>query len=1271
MSAPALHHVVKLWVLCCLALAGMLLGHALLGSLPADFAGGLVLGTVCSQVGVVLACMGLLGRSAGRQGVSRAAGVLLALFCVVWAVSANDGVPSWYASPMPALALLAAALVSPAAKGRFRLASGWAWAALLLASIASADALVTRPDNWSLLDSRLVVATLALCAVWTYGGPAGRADHPLDPAAAALAIVGSALVLLNGGLLISFAAALALQLSQDARRRERELVAKERRSEEARQHLEEVQRQMLAAVESMSEGFLLLGARGRILFVNAQAAELTGREAQALIGRAASRCFTRPSCPEVHALCVQALRTGQASECEFVIPGTGRWLHLRLHPRGDTVAVCVSDITDRRVAEQGLRSALEENRLMLDNSLDAICILDSAGRFVRANPAVRTMWGHAADELVGVSYLDLVAPEDVLKTMMAMSEVMAGHPTRDFENRILAKDGRVVSTMWSAYWSATLNKVFCVARDLSSRRMKDQLAADQHRILSRVAAGMSLHNVLDEVVQMLEAQVPGMRGAIGVRDRRDGGFAMLAAPRLAPEFARSVMTAAADGHGAIWAQAMDAKAPVFTEDMRQDPLWSSRQGLVDTTDLRACWCAPVMGQDDEALGALMLWHPQPRCPDVQQTDLVAIGAQLAGVAIQHWAHKQALSESEQRFRSLFEHNPAAVFALDIAGGIVEMNGSSSALLGYSRDKLIGAPFGMVVPGWTRDAKAESTPIDARPASSAREVLACHSSGAVRELSVTVVPTFVGERVVGYYAVAYDVTGAKQNLRRLRLHAQVIAGTHDAIALLDLNGRVVDWNKGASRLFGVAPERAVGRSLCAGVSRDDRRLLAATIHDVARDHAQGREIELTTVAPDRALRHVVLTLSYLGELDDVDPLIVVYGLDITQRKAAENAIRESDAFFRLSSEMFCTADRDGRLRQVNQAFIATLGHDERTLLSSPFHDFVHPDDFDATASAFDGLRREGTLRAFANRLRHRDGGYRWIEWAGSTDASGTVYAVARDVTERRAAEAAFQRLLLDLKSTNRELEDFAFVASHDLQEPLRKVLAFSDRLRVRHREALTGDGLDYLDRLDNAARRMQRLITDLLAYSRVSTRQRSFERIDLARVVQAVLSDLESGIERSGARIDVGALGELDGDAGQLEHLLLNLLSNAIKFTRTGEPPIIRVYCRRLLTAPPGGVQAVPHLALHVEDEGIGFEQQYAERIFMPFQRLHGRDRYEGTGIGLAIVRKIAERHRAQLEVTSAPGQGTRFVLTFPVAQPADTALPAPATERGVLALPTP
>jgi len=227
----------------------------------------------------------------------------------------------------------------------------------------------------------------------------------------------------------------------------------------------------------------------------------------------------------------------------------------------------------------------------------------------------------------------------------------------------------------------------------------------------------------------------------------------------------------------------------------------------------------------------------------------------------------------------------------------------------------------------------------------------------------------------------------------------------------------------------------------------------------------------------------------------------------------------------------------------------------------------------------------------------------------------------------------------LQRSNHELQDFAYVASHDLQEPLRKIQAFGDRLKTKCAAALTDDGRDYLERMQNAASRMQTLINDLLAFSRVTTKGQPFELVELSRVAREVLSDLEVRIEQTGARIEVADLPTLDADPMQMRQLLQNLIGNALKFRREHFKPLVKVSSR-----PVNGA----HCELRVEDNGIGFDMKYLERIFGMFQRLHGREHYEGTGVGLAICRKIAERHGGQITAESAPGRGATFIVTLPV-----------------------
>lgn len=265
---------------------------------------------------------------------------------------------------------------------------------------------------------------------------------------------------------------------------------------------------------------------------------------------------------------------------------------------------------------------------------------------------------------------------------------------------------------------------------------------------------------------------------------------------------------------------------------------------------------------------------------------------------------------------------------------------------------------------------------------------------------------------------------------------------------------------------------------------------------------------------------------------------------------------------------------------------------------------------------------------------------------------TNNALASEIDERQRTEDKLKAYTIRLEQSNRELEDFAFVASHDLQEPLRKIQAFGDRFKIKFSDTLTPEGKDYLERMQRAANRMQNLINDLLAFSRVTTKAQPFTPINLNKVVQDVLSDLEVHVQRLGGEVQVNELTTLEADPLQMQQLFQNLISNALKFHCPDQPPIIKIWSQ--------SIEAPDHLEtsdksstlcqICVQDNGIGFDEKYLDRIFTVFQRLHGRNEYEGTGVGLAICRKIVERHNGSITAISALDQGATFIVTLPIQQ---------------------
>jgi PAS domain S-box-containing protein len=345
------------------------------------------------------------------------------------------------------------------------------------------------------------------------------------------------------------------------------------------------------------------------------------------------------------------------------------------------------------------------------------------------------------------------------------------------------------------------------------------------------------------------------------------------------------------------------------------------------------------------------------------------------------------------------------------------------------------------------------------------------------------------------------------------------------------------------------------------------------------------------------------------------------------------------------------DTQGLLTRINRAECALLGYRAEEMLGRPVWELVDAEERDASREAVHKkLRGEKPLAPFERTYRRQDGSQVAVEIhetliRDSADAVIGIRTCLLDITDRKRAEAALRRQAAELARSNGELEQFAYVASHDLQEPLRKIQAFGDRLKTKYVDAIPPEGRDYLERMQNAANRMQLLINDLLTLSRVATQGHPFVAVDLAEVARLVLSDLESRVEQLGGQVTVGHLPVVPADRVQMNQLLQNLIGNALKFHKHGCPPKVSVEAT-VACDPNGGTDDVCRIT--VEDNGVGFDEKYSDRIFQVFQRLHGRNEYEGTGIGLAICRKIVERHGGTIVAHSTPGAGSRFEVTLPL-----------------------
>lgn len=263
---------------------------------------------------------------------------------------------------------------------------------------------------------------------------------------------------------------------------------------------------------------------------------------------------------------------------------------------------------------------------------------------------------------------------------------------------------------------------------------------------------------------------------------------------------------------------------------------------------------------------------------------------------------------------------------------------------------------------------------------------------------------------------------------------------------------------------------------------------------------------------------------------------------------------------------------------------------------------------------------------------------------------------RDVTDQRQIEANLKNKVEELYHSNKELEEFAYVASHDMQEPLRKITTFGDRLMEKYKDVLTGDGAMYLSRMSASAENMRNLINDLLDFSRIAKTELPYEQVHLNKILQQVLTDLELTIEETGTVIHTDPLPVIDAVPSQMKQLFTNIINNAIKFHKEDERPVItineHIASEKDIESLGLNVNGLYH-KIEITDNGIGFEEEYANRIFQVFQRLHGKTEYPGSGIGLAICKKILEYHHGCIYAENIPGTGARFTFVIPQNQKHD------------------
>lgn len=533
------------------------------------------------------------------------------------------------------------------------------------------------------------------------------------------------------------------------------------------------------------------------------------------------------------------------------------------------------------------------------------------------------------------------------------------------------------------------------------------------------------------------------------------------------------------------------------------------------------------------------------------------------------------------------------------------------------------------------------------------------------------------QIAGVLVTCSETTGAVNHLRQLEESEDQLSFAIEASELgtfdyaprsnqFSANQRLKQW-------FGLPPQSTIELDdALDAIAPYDRQRVTEAIQKVL-DYSSGGnyDIEYTIVHP-RTKAETIVRAQGRSWFDDTHQPYRFNGTlqDVTGQALARKKLEESEASFRLLADSMpqfvWSGDREGKLNYFNRSVYQYSGLSPEQVQQQGWLQIVHPEDKDANLRTWLHAIRTGQSFSFEHRFRRYDGSYRWqlSRAVPLKDAEGTIQmwvGTSTDIHDQKEFSNELEKVVqertaelkqknAELEKMNKELQAFTYISSHDLQEPLRKIQTFASHILEKEHPNLSVTGKEYFTRMNDSASRMQLLIDDLLTYSRTTTSERRFEETSLDNILDTVRNDLKEEIEQKNARIQANALSRAKVIPFQFHQLFYNLISNSLKFSRTSPPPRITITCafaegRHLKNDQLDAATRYQHL--HFADNGIGFEQKYGARIFEVFQRLNGKNEYTGTGIGLAIVKKIVENHNGIIVATGQPQVGATFDIYLP------------------------
>ncbi len=912
-----------------------------------------------------------------------------------------------------------------------------------------------------------------------------------------------------------------------------------------------------------------------------------------------------------------------------------------------------------------LRSVTRTLQQMMEHSLDVICSMNANGEFIEVSAAAEKVWGYRRAELLGRRAMDLVHPEDREKSTAERTRIVAGQETRDFENRYIRKDGSIAHIMWSASWSPSEQTMFCVARDVTERKRSEAFIAGQRGVLELIARSAPLSQTLEAITHLVEAQEPGLVCSILELDETGQLLHTAAAPHLPEAYNQAINGLRIGPEVGSCGTSAFRRETVIVSDIATHPYWVAFRDLALAHGLKACWSTPVMASDGLVLGTFAIYSDTAREPSARQLDSMAAAAQLAGIAFERSRAARQLEQNRQRYRSLFDQHPDAVFSVDLEGRFLEVNAGMERLSCYSAEQLQHATFRqLVVPEHAHLAEAQfATTVAGEPATS--KLLTIRGDGCLRVASITSLPILVDGKIVGVFGVARDITEHHEHEERLResevRFRQIAENVEDAFWIIDVaTQRIIYLNPACARLRGV-PGVEIDQDplthLAAVHPQDRERVRRAGERDPA-----GFNEEYRVIQPDGSVRWHWTRLFPIHDADGKLYRLGGIARDITARKEAEELIREQAALLDCAQEAIIVQNLKGTILYWNKSAerIYGCGADEAVGHLFAPHAIGESEAHDAARQA---VIEKG---AWVGELTERTPDGReiiveahWTVVRDGDDVPKSILCINTDITERKRLETQFLRA--------QRMESIGTLAggiAHDLNNVLSPIMLSIDLLKIHHPEPAT---LEILDTIETSARHGADMVKQVLSFARGVEGQRLLVQPKyLLKDIQKISTDaFPKNIQlKTSSAAD---LWNLLGDPTQLHQVLLNLCVNARDAMPQGGTLNIsaeNVYLDKNYAAMNIEAQPGPHVVIQVQDTGTGMAPAILEKIFDPF--FTTKELGKGTGLGLSSSLAIVKSHGGFIRVNSEPGKGTTFKVYLPAqTDPHDAALDvAPHLPRG-------